>query len=233
MVLVLGARQLLRRACQSREKTFLRHHSAPNVTGELHMGHAIQHAIHDNVVRRRRMQGYETLCLPGTDHAGIATQMQVEKRLDGVTRYDLGRESSCSSGSGRGRRSTGDTIYRQLRQLGCSYDWSRSRFTLDDDYVEAVLLAFERFHDNGWIYRGTRMINWCPSCRSVISDLETEGAPSAGQPLAHPVPGGIGYGGRRRRHHEAGNDARGQRRRRPPRGQEVAGGRGGAGCCCR
>ena len=145
----------------------------PNVTGELHMGHAIQHAIHDNVVRRRRMQGYETLCLPGTDHAGIATQMQVEKRLDGVTRYDLGREQLL----GRIRawkEKYGDTIYRQLRQLGCSYDWSRIRFTLDDDYVEAVLLAFERFYENGWIYRGTRMINWCPSCRSVISDLETE-----------------------------------------------------------
>ena len=99
--------------------------------------------------------------------------MQVEKRLDGVTRYDLGREQLLER-IWAWKEKYGDTIYRQLRQLGCSYDWSRSRFTLDDDYVEAVLLAFERFHDNGWIYRGTRMINWCPSCRSVISDLETE-----------------------------------------------------------
>ena len=146
----------------------------PNVTGELHMGHAIQHAIHDNIIRRRRMQGFEALCLPGTDHAGIATQMQVEKRLaDGQTRYDLGRAELLKR-VWDWRQKYGDTIYSQLRKLGCSYDWERSRFTLDDDYVEAVLLAFTRFHEHGWIYRGTRMINWCPACRTVISDLETE-----------------------------------------------------------
>ena len=145
----------------------------PNVTGELHMGHAIQHAIHDNVVRRRRMQGFETLCLPGTDHAGIATQMQVEKRLKGETRYDLGRDELVKR-IWEWKEKYGGVIYEQLRKLGCGYDWDRMRFTLDDDYVEAVLVAFERFYENGWIYRGTRMINWCPSCRSVISDLETD-----------------------------------------------------------
>ena len=204
----------------------------PNVTGELHMGHAIQHAIHDNVVRRRRMQGYETLCLPGTDHAGIATQMQVEKRLDGVTRYDLGREQLLER-IWAWKEKYGDTIYRQLRQLGCSYDWSRIRFTLDDDYVEAVLLAFERFYENGWIYRGTRMINWCPSCRSVISDLETEERLLQGNLWHIRYPGVSGCRGCRRRHHQAGNHAGGHRGCRPP--PETGGGRPrwGARFCCR
>ena len=154
----------------------------PNVTGELHMGHAIQHAIHDNVIRRKRMQGYETLCLPGTDHAGIATQMKVEEELaseEGKSRYDIGREALMER-IWAWREKYGDTIYHQLRMLGCSYDWSRSRFTLDDDYVEAVLKAFEHFYENDWIYRGTRMINWCPTCATVISDLETEEHETAG-----------------------------------------------------
>ncbi|MFH1571139.1 MAG: valine--tRNA ligase [Gemmatimonadota bacterium] len=148
----------------------------PNVTGELHMGHAIQHAIHDCIIRRKRMQGFSTLCLPGTDHAGIATQMKVEAALmrdEGRTRYDLGREAMLER-IWAWREKYGDTIYRQLRTLGCSYDWSRTRFTLDDAYVQAVLTAFQHFHQSGWIYRGTRMINWCPSCGTVISDLETE-----------------------------------------------------------
>ena len=148
----------------------------PNVTGELHMGHAVQHAIHDNVIRRKRMQGYEALVLPGTDHAGIATQMKVEEQLhqeEGRTRHDLGREGLLER-IRAWRETYGEAIYDQMRKLGCSYDWGRSRFTLDDGYVDAVLKAFERFHDKGWIYRGIRMINWCPRCGSVISDLETE-----------------------------------------------------------
>ena len=148
----------------------------PNVTGELHMGHAIQHAIHDLVVRWKRMQGYETLCLPGTDHAGIATQMKVEQQLaaeEGLNRYDIGREALLEK-IHAWRDKYGDAIYYQLRKLGSSYDWRRARFTLDEGYVEAVLQAFEHFGDQGWIYRGRRMINWCPKCRTVISDLETE-----------------------------------------------------------
>jgi valyl-tRNA synthetase len=148
----------------------------PNVTGELHMGHAIQHAIHDAVTRRKRMQGFETLCLPGTDHAGIATQMKVEQELaqeEGKTRYDIGRDELMER-IWAWKERYGNTIYDQLRKLGCSYDWERSRFTLDEEYAEAVLKAFQHFHTNGWIYRGTRMINWCPSCGTVISDLETE-----------------------------------------------------------
>jgi valyl-tRNA synthetase len=148
----------------------------PNVTGELHMGHAIQHAIHDCVIRRKRMQGFETLCLPGTDHAGIATQMKVEAKLleeEGKTRYDVGREDLLRR-IWQWREEYGDAIFHQLRKLGCSYDWTRSRFTLDEGYAVAVLKAFQRFYDRGWIYRGTRMINWCPKCGTVISDLETE-----------------------------------------------------------
>ena len=148
----------------------------PNVTGELHMGHAIQHAIHDLVIRWKRMQGFETLCLPGTDHAGIATQMKVEEELAqnaAKTRYDVGREALIER-IWAWKDRYGEAIYDQLRKLGCSYDWQRARFTLDEGYVEAVLQAFERFHEKGWIYRGTRMINWCPNCGTVISDLETE-----------------------------------------------------------
>ena len=105
----------------------------PNVTGELHMGHAIQHAIHDMVVRWKRMQGCQTLCLPGTDHAGIATQMKVEEELartEGKTRYDVGREGLLQR-IWVWREKYGDAIYQQLRKLGCSYDWPRARFTLD------------------------------------------------------------------------------------------------------
>jgi valyl-tRNA synthetase len=148
----------------------------PNVTGELHMGHAIQHAIHDMVVRMKRMQGYETLCMPGTDHAGIATQIKVEEALakeEGKTRYDVGREDLLER-IWAWKEKYGNTIYDQLRQLGASYDWDRARFTLDEGYIAAVWEAFERFHKKDWIYRGTRMINWCPACRTVISDLETE-----------------------------------------------------------
>ena len=148
----------------------------PNVTGELHMGHALQHAIHDMVIRAKRMMGFETLCLPGTDHAGIATQMKVEQQLlteAGESRYDVGREGLLER-IWQWKERYGEAIYEQMRKLGCSYDWDRARFTLDDGYVEAVLQAFERFHEQGWIYRGTRMINWCPNCGTVISDLETE-----------------------------------------------------------
>lgn len=154
----------------------------PNVTGELHMGHAIQHAIHDLVVRWKRMQGYQTLCLAGTDHAGIATQMKVEQQLmetEGKNRYDIGREAMLER-IWEWKGKYGDAIYNQLRKLGASYDWRRERFTLDEAYVEAVLQAFARFQSQGWIYRGTRMINWCPHCRTVISDLETEERELAG-----------------------------------------------------
>ena len=148
----------------------------PNVTGELHMGHALQHTIHDAVIRWRRMQGYETLCLPGTDHAGIPTQMKVERLLyeeEGKSRFDMGREAMLER-IWAWRRKYGGAIWNQFRALGCSYDWRRERFTLDEDYQRAVLEAFVRFYEKGWIYRGKRMVNWCPRCGTVISDLEVE-----------------------------------------------------------
>ena len=148
----------------------------PNVTGELHMGHALQHAIHDTVIRWKRMQGYHSLCLPGTDHAGIATQMKVEQQLyreEGKGRHALGRDEMLRR-IWVWREQYGNTILRQLREMGCSYDWSRERFTMDERYVRAVLEAFVRFYEKGWIYRGKRMVNWCPQCGTVISDLEVE-----------------------------------------------------------
>ena len=148
----------------------------PNVTGELHMGHALQHAIHDAMIRYKRMQGFRTLCLPGTDHAGIGTQMKVEQAIwerEKKTRRELGREALLQR-IWAWREKYGSTILRQLRDLGCSYDWSRERFTMDDGYVRAVLETFVRFYERGWIYRGKRVVNWCPQCGTVISDLEVE-----------------------------------------------------------
>ncbi len=148
----------------------------PNVTGELHMGHALQHTIHDTVTRHRRMQGFVTLTLPGTDHAGIATQMRVEQLLhkeERKNRFDLGRDEMLKR-IWAWREKYGGLIMQQFRALGCSYDWSRERFTLDEGYARAVLEAFVRFYKKGWIYRGRRMVNWCPSCQTVISDLEVE-----------------------------------------------------------
>lgn len=148
----------------------------PNVTGELHIGHALQHAIHDAIIRWKRMQGHRTLCLPGTDHAGIGTQMKVEEQLareEGKTRHDIGREEMLER-IGAWKEKYGNTILRQLRGLGCSYDWSRERYTMDEGYVRAVLETFVRFYEKGWIYRGKRMVNWCPQCGTVISDLEVE-----------------------------------------------------------
>ncbi len=148
----------------------------PNVTGELHMGHALQHAIHDAVIRYKRMRGFRTLCLPGTDHAGIGTQMKVEQEIwenEKKTRREIGRKALLKR-IWAWREKYGSTILRQLRDLGCSYDWSRERFTMDEGYVRAVLETFVRFYEKGWIYRGKRMVNWCPQCGTVISDLEVE-----------------------------------------------------------
>lgn len=148
----------------------------PNVTGELHMGHALQHAIHDAVIRFKRMQGFRTLCLPGTDHAGIGTQMKVEQQIwdtEKKTRHDLGRDELLKR-IWAWKEKYGSTILRQLRELGCSYDWARERFTMDEGYARAVLETFVRFYEKGWIYRGKRMVNWCPQCGTVISDLEVE-----------------------------------------------------------
>jgi valyl-tRNA synthetase len=145
----------------------------PNVTGELHMGHALNGSIQDCLVRWHRMMGYDTLWQPGYDHAGISTQNVVEKQLaaEGLTRHDLGREAFVAR-TWEWLEQTGRTIMGQYRRLGASLDYGRERFTLDEDYVRAVLTFFVRLWDKGWIYRANRIVNWCPHHQTAISDLE-------------------------------------------------------------
>ena len=145
----------------------------PNVTGSLHMGHGFNNAIMDALVRFHRMRGHNTLWQPGTDHAGIATQMVVERQLaaNGVSRHDLGREKFLDK-VWEWKAQSGGTITRQIRRLGSSVDWSRERFTMDDGLSRAVQEAFVRLHEDGLIYRGKRLVNWDPKLHTAISDLE-------------------------------------------------------------
>ena len=160
---------------QSSKPSFVIVIPPPNVTGSLHMGHMLNQTIQDVVVRRKRMQGFNTLWLPGTDHAGIATQNVVERQLrtEGISRHDLGREKFVER-VWEWKRKSGDVITKQVRQLGASCDWSRERFTFDDGLSRAVREVFVSLYDEGLIYRGERLINWCPRCRTAISDLEVE-----------------------------------------------------------
>jgi valyl-tRNA synthetase len=145
----------------------------PNVTGELHMGHALNGAIQDALIRLRKMQGYETLWICGTDHAGIATQNVVEKELrkEGKTRYDLGREAFVER-VWEWCRLYGAAIIQQYKRLGCALDYAHERFTMDPEYQRAVMEVFVSLHRKGLLYRDNRIVNWCPSCASAISDLE-------------------------------------------------------------
>jgi valyl-tRNA synthetase len=147
----------------------------PNITGELHLGHALNHTLQDIVARYRRMVGDEVLFLPGTDHAAIATQNVIERQLaaEGMTKEQLGRDAFTSRVD-EWYRDVGETIVSQDRILGISLDWSRLRFTMDPAYYRAVMTAFVEFYDRGWIYRAPRIVNWCPHDRSAISDLEVE-----------------------------------------------------------
>jgi valyl-tRNA synthetase len=147
----------------------------PNVTGSLHMGHAFEHALIDVLIRYHRMKGYNTLWLPGTDHASIAVHTMLEKQLkaEGKTRYELGREKFLER-AWQWKAESGGTIVSQLRRLGLSIDWSRERFTMDQGLSKAVLEAFSRLHEAGLIYRGKYMVNWCPATQSAVSDLEVE-----------------------------------------------------------
>ena len=155
------------------KKPFVIVQPPPNVTGELHIGHALTATIQDIFVRYHRMKGEPTLWLPGVDHAGIATQYVVEKDLakEGKTRFTLGREKFIEK-IGQWIKQYGNRIDHQHRRLGVSVDWSRKRFTLDKDYQESVKFAFKKLYDDGLIYRGTRIVNWCPRCQTAISDLE-------------------------------------------------------------
>ena len=145
----------------------------PNVTGSLHIGHMLEHAEIDVTIRWHRMLGHNTLWLPGTDHAGIATQMVVERKLaeEGLNRRDLGREE-FEKRVWEWKQQYGDTIKRQMIRLGASCDWSRERFTLDEGLSRAVREVFVRLHEKGLIYRGEYMVNWCPRCHTALSDLE-------------------------------------------------------------
>ena len=147
----------------------------PNVTGSLHMGHALNATIQDILIRKKRMEGYRALWIPGTDHAGIATQNVVEKELkkQGLSRHDLGREKFLEK-VWEWKEKYGNIILDQLRKLGASCDWSRTRFTMDLEYQEAVKAAFLHYQKKGWIYQGERTINWCPRCATSLSDLEIE-----------------------------------------------------------
>jgi valyl-tRNA synthetase len=158
-----------------RDDTFVIALPPPNVTGELHMGHALNGAIQDVLIRWHRMRGFDTLWQPGYDHAGISTQNVIENQLvaEGTSRQAIGREAFLER-TWRWLGETGRTIIGQLRRLGASLDYGRERFTMDDAYVEAVMTFFIRLWEAGWIYRANRIVNWCPYHLTAISDLEVE-----------------------------------------------------------
>ena len=147
----------------------------PNVTGQLHLGHAFDETIQDILIRYKRMDGYSALWLPGYDHAGIATQIKVEEKLrnEGKTRFDLGREGFLDE-VWAWKNKFGNRIVEQLKTLGSSCDWERQRFTMDDTCAKAVRETFVNMYEKGLIYKGHRIINWCPHCTTALSDAEVE-----------------------------------------------------------
>ncbi len=169
----------------------------PNVTGQLHMGHALDETIQDILVRYKRMQGFNTLWIPGTDHAGIATQIKVEEQLrehEGITRYDLGREKFLER-VWAWKHQYGNRIISQLKKLGTSCDWTRERFTMDEGCSRAVKEVFVNLYNKGLIYRGNRIINWCPHCKTALSDAEVEYQEQDGffWHMRYPIKGEDGY----------------------------------------
>ena len=169
----------------------------PNVTGQLHMGHALDETLQDILVRYKRMQGFNTLWVPGTDHAGIATQIKVEEQLrvnEGLTRYDLGRDKFLER-VWDWKHQYGNRIISQLKKLGASCDWTRERFTMDEGCSRAVREVFVNLYDKGLIYRGNRIINWCPHCITALSDAEVEYAEQDGHfwHIKYPIKGEDGF----------------------------------------
>jgi valyl-tRNA synthetase len=168
----------------------------PNVTGRLHIGHALVNTLQDIVTRWKRMSGFNALWLPGTDHAGIATQMVVERELNrqGISRWDLGREKFIEQ-VWKWKEEHGDVIRHQLERLGASCDWTRMRFTLDEGLSQAVRHVFVRLYEDGLIYRGKGMVNWCPNCRTAISDIEVEYRETEGRlyHFRYPLADGSGH----------------------------------------
>jgi valyl-tRNA synthetase len=166
----------------SQKKPYVLPMPPPNVTGKLHMGHAIFVALQDVLARFHRMRGRPVLWLPGTDHAGIATQLQVEKLLisEGTNRKEVGREAFLERVWAY-KTEQGGAITRQLRSLGASADWSRERFTMDEDLSASVVEAFVRLHEKGLVYRGEYMVNWAPLLQTAVSDLEVEYSEEVGK----------------------------------------------------
>ncbi len=168
----------------------------PNITGQLHLGHAMDCTLQDTLIRFRRMQGYEALWLPGTDHASIATEAKIVEamREEGITKEDLGRDGFLDR-AWAWREKYGGRIVEQLKKMGSSCDWDRQRFTLDDGCSRAVRTVFKTLYDKGLIYRGERIINWCPHCRTSISDAEVEYEDKAGHfwHLRYPLSDGSGW----------------------------------------
>ena len=147
----------------------------PNITGKLHMGHALDETLQDILIRYKRMEGYNCLWLPGTDHAAIATEVKIVEKLkqQGIEKKNLTREQFLEK-AWEWKKEYGGTILNQLKKLGCSCDWSRERFTMDEGLSNAVKYVFIKLYEKGLIYKGKRMINWCPSCNTSISDAEVE-----------------------------------------------------------
>ncbi|MBI5557888.1 MAG: valine--tRNA ligase [Deltaproteobacteria bacterium] len=168
----------------------------PNVTGVLHVGHALNNTMQDILVRYKRMQGFNTLWVPGTDHAGIATQNVVERQLaaEDLTRHDVGRDKFIER-VWQWKAQSGGQIINQLKRLGCSCDWDRERFTMDEGLSRAVRTVFTRLYREGLIYRGDYIINWCPRCHTALADLEVEHEPTAGKlyRIRYPFANGEGY----------------------------------------
>ena len=169
----------------------------PNVTGELHIGHALDNTLQDILVRWRRMQGFNTVWIPGTDHAGIATQAKVEENIrktEGKTRHDVGREEFLRR-TWAWKERYGSRILQQLKRLGASLDWDRERFTMDEGCSKAVREVFVRLYEKGWIYRGNYIVNWCPECSTTLSDIEVEHQEGAGKlyHIKYQLSDGSGY----------------------------------------
>ena len=193
-------------------------HPPPNVTGDLHLGHALQLSLADTIVRTRRMQGYNVLFQPGFDHAGISTQAAVEKHLatEGKTRQDLGREA-FEARVWEWLREYGGKIMFQFRRIGASLDYRRERFTMDDAYVRAVMRFFVHLYRKGYIYRANRIINWCPFHLTSLSDLEV----AARRRRRHADVRPLSARRRRRAHHDRDRSPGDDRRRR--RGRRASG----------
>ncbi len=168
----------------------------PNITGQLHMGHALDNTLQDILIRYHRMNGYDTLWLPGTDHASIATEAKIVEamRAEGVTKEDLGREGFLER-AWEWKKQYGGRIIEQLKKMGSSCDWDRERFTLDEGCNKAVVEVFNNLYEKGLIYRGERIVNWCPHCLTSISDAEVEYEDQAGHfwHLKYPFADGSGY----------------------------------------